>query len=94
MNEEPILEFDRVSFAYAGDDVLADASFAVARGDFVSIIGPNGGGKSTLLRLALGLLSPRRGRIRVLGVPPARARPRIGYLPQYLAFDAQFPITV
>lgn len=63
-------------------------------GDMVSIIGPNGGGKSTLLRLILGLLHPDSGSVRIFGLPPRSAFPYLGYVPQHFNFDQQFPITV
>ncbi|MDD1734939.1 MAG: ABC transporter ATP-binding protein, partial [Methanothrix sp.] len=63
-------------------------------GDFLGIIGPNGGGKSTLLKAVLGLIKPGRGEISVFGLPPARARSRIGYVPQKTVFDRSFPVKV
>jgi zinc transport system ATP-binding protein len=60
----------------------------------VCVVGPNGGGKSTLLKIILGLFRPDSGRVRVLGTTPARARSRIGYMPQYAHHDPQFPVTV
>jgi zinc transport system ATP-binding protein len=57
------------------------------------VVGPNGGGKTTLVKLILGLLTPERGEIRVFGQPPRRARLRAGYMPQHVQFDAQFPVT-
>jgi zinc transport system ATP-binding protein len=60
----------------------------------VSLIGPNGGGKTTLLRLLLGLLKPARGSVRIFGQPPGRVRHRMGYVPQYVSFDPRFPISV
>ena len=57
------------------------------------MIGPNGGGKSTLLKLALGLLQPDSGEVRLLGEAPERARRRVGYLPQSTQLDTEFPIT-
>lgn len=62
--------------------------------DLVSLIGPNGGGKTTLFRLLLGLLRPHHGTIRIFGQPPERARTRVGYVPQYARFDPRFPISV
>jgi len=58
----------------------------------VAVVGPNGGGKSTLLRLALGLHSPQRGRVAVFGDDPLQARGRIGFVPQHLEFDPRFPV--
>ncbi len=62
--------------------------------DLVSLIGPNGGGKTTLFRLLLGLLRPGHGTIRIFGQTPERARTRVGYVPQYARFDPRFPISV
>lgn len=80
-------------FAYDGPPVLREVSFDIAAGDFVSIIGPNGGGKTTLLKLLLGLLSPTRGSVRVFGQVPDAARKRLGYMPQQISLDARFPVT-
>lgn len=91
---EPVIELRNVSFAYDGPRVLEDVSLTVRRGEFACIVGPNGGGKSTLLKLMLGLLEPQSGEVRLLGQPPRVARRRIGYLPQHVQFDPQFPITV
>ena len=62
--------------------------------DLVSLIGPNGGGKTTLFRLLLGLIKPDQGTIKIFGQQPERARTRIGYVPQYARFDPSFPISV
>ena len=62
--------------------------------DLVSMIGPNGGGKTTLFRLLLGLLKPTQGTIRIFGQPPERSRTRMGYVPQAARFDPRFPISV
>lgn len=83
-----------VTFGYGGPAVLRDVDLAVERGEFFGLIGPNGGGKSTLLRLLLGQLEPDAGQVRVLGATPREARGRIGYCPQHVAFPRRFPITV
>lgn len=88
----PALSFSGVSFRYGATPVLEDASFTVEAGASTCIIGPNGGGKSTLLRLALGLLEPRSGAIEVFGQPPRQGRRRVGYVPQALRFDPLFPV--
>ncbi len=94
MNTPVVVSLERVSFTYAGVDVLRDVSFDFYEGDFVGIIGPNAGGKTTLLKLILGLLRPGSGSIRVLGVSPDEARGLVGYVPQYAHFDRSFPIRV
>lgn len=94
MAEAPAVALTDVCFSYDGPLVLEDVTFAIPRGDFVSLIGPNGGGKTTLLKLMLGLVAPTRGGISVFGVPPVDARRLVGYVPQYQVFDAQFPVTV
>jgi len=74
--------------------VLEKISFFVKKGEFIGIFGPNGGGKTTLLRLLIGLLSPQSGSIEILGGLPRDVSPRIGYVPQIRNFDRQFPISV
>jgi len=94
MHGEPAISFRDVTFSYDRRPVLRDVNVAIKPRDFVCVIGPNGGGKTTLLKLALGLLEPQEGEIRVLGRDPQRARRRIGYLPQQTHLDPQFPVTV
>ena len=60
----------------------------------MGLIGPNGGGKSTLLKVMLGLIKPDRGSIAIFGLPPAAARSRVGYVPQKTVFDQSFPVKV
>ncbi|MGF1451661.1 MAG: metal ABC transporter ATP-binding protein [Opitutales bacterium] len=81
---ETVLRFHDVSFRYAGGiEALHGVSFELFAGQRVSIVGPNGGGKSTLLKLALGLLQPSRGDIETCGHPPHVGCTLIGYLPQH-----------
>lgn len=91
---KPIIEFKNVSFAYGDAQVLERVTFSIHERESVCMIGPNGGGKSTLLKLMLGLLRPAAGRITVFGKTPEQALHRIGYMPQYVLFDPQFPVTV
>jgi zinc transport system ATP-binding protein len=91
---KPAIEIERLDFAYDGDPVLRDVTLRIASGDFVCMIGPNGGGKTTLVKLVLGLLQPARGTIRVLGTTPAAARRQMGYVPQYAHYDPHFPVSV
>ena len=88
------IELKNLWFAYDGARVLDQVSLALPCGEFLAVLGPNGGGKSTLLRLLLGLIRPGGGSVRVLGQDPGEAGGRIGYLPQYTAVSASFPITV
>ena len=67
------LSFENVCFAYAHDEVLHNVDLTVDAGSMVAVVGPNGGGKSTLLRLALGLHAPQRGRVTVFGDEPLQA---------------------
>ena len=94
MSTDPVIELSGVSFAYGTVPVLQDVDLAVAPGEFLGIVGPNAGGKSTLLKLILGLLEPAAGRVRVLGRRPQAASPAVGYVPQYPAFARDFPVTV
>ena len=84
-----------VDFSYDGHNlVLEGAEFDILEGEFAAVIGPNGGGKTTLLKLFLGLLEPQRGLVRVFGARPSVARRRVGYMPQYPKLDPDFPVTV
>jgi zinc transport system ATP-binding protein len=87
-----VIEVADLSFSYPQTPVLEGVSFTIAGGDFVGMVGPNGGGKTTLLRLILGLLTPSRGTVRVFGRPPAEAHRRVGYMPQHAQLDPQFPM--
>jgi len=90
-----VIEIHNVSFAYTREPVLRDVSLVVPPGEFLGIIGPNGGGKSTLVKLILGLLRPHGGSIAVMGTEPHEASSRIGYVPQYPTFSRRdFPISV
>ncbi len=93
MHEFAIVVED-VCFAYGEQEVLHNVTFRVPACAFVAVVGPNGGGKTTLLRLLLGELAPRFGRVRVLDGAPVAVRRRIGYVPQALPFDPGFPVCV
>ncbi len=90
----PVILLEHVTVRYDGHMALEDVSLTVHEGDFLGIIGPNGGGKTTLLKVILGLVVPERGRVEVLGGPPLETRHRIGYVPQAMDFDSDFPIQV
>lgn len=94
MEREIIVSFQNVDFSYNGAPVLEGVTFAIYDRSFISIVGPNAGGKTTLLKLMLGLLEPSRGAIEIFGMPPDRARSLVGYMPQHVQFDPSFPVTV
>ncbi len=89
-----VIEVEHVWFSYQGAPVLADVNLLLPKGEFLGIIGPNGGGKTTLLKLMLGVLKPDKGRIRVLGQEPSIASRKVGYVPQDTGFNRGFPISV
>lgn len=89
-----VVALEGVSFAYGEVPILDRVDLRIEAGEFLGIVGPNGGGKSTLLKLMLGLLQPAEGTVRVLGGSPAQARTAIGYVPQFAGFRRDFPITV
>jgi len=90
----PVIQCEQLSFSYGEIPILTNVSFTIQRLDAIALVGPNGGGKSTLLKLILGLLTPQSGAIRVLGTTPRQARPKVGYMPQYLQYDPSFPVSV
>ncbi|MBW1797756.1 MAG: metal ABC transporter ATP-binding protein [Deltaproteobacteria bacterium] len=92
--DSPIIEVRDLWFSFNGQPILKEVNLTVHPGDFLAVIGPNGGGKTTLIKLMLGLLEPDRGTIRVLGNTPREAAPRIGYVPQGIAVNNSFPISV
>lgn len=93
----PVIEIDNLDFAYRDSLVLKRVTLAVSPGTTLGLIGPNGGGKTTLMRLVLGLLKPTRGSIRVAGLEPVRAVARgdlVGYLPQTPRVPESLPLNV
>ncbi len=90
----PVIILEHVTFSYHTEPVLEDVNLTIHNREMIGIVGPNGGGKTTLLRLILGLLKPDQGRIRVFGKSPRQVSSRLGYVPQYMRFDPQFPISV
>lgn len=90
---DSIVEVNNVSFDYNGESVFQDVSLDIRKEDFIAMIGPNGGGKTTLLKLILGLLKPAKGDITVFGQSTRQAATRIGYVPQDVNINRSFPIT-
>jgi zinc transport system ATP-binding protein len=88
--DQPILAARDVTFAYDSEPILDRVSLEIGRRDFLAIVGPNGGGKTTLLKVLLGLLTPQSGRVER---HPTRAA-ALGYVPQFATFDRDFPLRV
>lgn len=94
MSPDPVIECRGVTVRFGPVTVLEDVSFTVPGRETLCVVGPNGGGKSTLLKVLIGLIKPQRGHVRVLGTNPARARLKVGYMPQHVQIDPLFPIDV
>ncbi len=88
-----IIETRDLNFSYNGQPVIRDVNLSIQSGDFIAMIGPNGGGKTTLLKLMLGLLNADSGSIRIFGKPPKEVSHRIGYVPQDVHINKNFPIS-
>jgi len=97
MSDSPCIEVTGVSYTYNGHPVLENIEFTVNQGEYLGIIGPNGGGKSTLIKIMLGLLKPTTGSIKIFGhdIENFNERYKIGYVPQRAAHEEfYFPATV
>jgi zinc transport system ATP-binding protein len=94
----PVVRLEHVTFGYppdgAAQPVVEDVCLDIGPDEFLGIIGPNGGGKSTLLKIVLGLIRPQRGEVRVFGRSAAEVRHRIGYVPQHARIDPSVPASV
>ncbi|NTW83302.1 MAG: ABC transporter ATP-binding protein [Chlorobiaceae bacterium] len=88
-----VIDCYRLSVELDGAKVLDGLSLSVYEGDFIGVVGPNGAGKTTLLRVILGLENCSEGSVKVYGHPPGSFPERIGYVPQRLFFDRDFPIS-
>lgn len=89
------LIFKNVTFSYDKNcKILENICFSLENREFMAVVGPNGGGKTTFLKLALGILKPDCGKVELLGEKPEKSRHRTGYVPQLANFDNAFPISV
>ena len=91
--KETVIETQHLNFSYGHQPVIGDVNLRIQAGDFMAMIGPNGGGKTTLLKLMLGLLNADSGSIRIFGKTPKDASHRIGYVPQDIHINQNFPIS-
>lgn len=94
MVDRELVKTENVWVNYDGVPILEGINLVIVEGDFLGIIGPNGGGKTTLLKVILGLVTPSQGKVTVLGKSPQKSRTKIGYVPQHNLFDRDFPIRV
>jgi zinc transport system ATP-binding protein len=92
--QREVISVQHLWATYDSEPVLEDINLSVEKLDFIGLIGPNGGGKTTLLKVLLGLLPPTQGQVHVMGKPVKEARRYIGYVPQSVQFDRDFPISV
>lgn len=90
----PIIKIEHLAAGYEGKEVLHDVNLTIYQDDYLGIIGPNGGGKTTLMRLILGLMNPTEGNINYYKDGKPVKEITMGYLPQYNDLDKQFPISV
>ncbi|MDC7219981.1 MAG: metal ABC transporter ATP-binding protein [Spirochaetales bacterium] len=98
MSSTPVIQLEDISFSYENTPVFKSVNLCLHKGDYAAILGPNGGGKSTLIKLMTGLIKPYSGTLRIGGrsVQDRGQAPysQIGYVPQYVNFDSLFPATV
>ena len=92
---EKVIELEDVWVRYGNQTILEAINLELKEPKgLLGIIGPNGGGKTTFLKVLLGLLKPYKGNVKLFGKPPEKSRDLVGYVPQYKGFDFDFPISV
>lgn len=91
---EEVISVRNLWAGYDHENVLEDVNLTVYDRDFIGLVGPNGGGKTTLVKVLLGLLEPTRGTVQIKGQPVEKGRRHIGYVPQTVEFDRDFPVSV
>lgn len=87
-----LVTLDGVTAGYGGNAILRNVDLHLHEGDFMAIVGPNGGGKTTLFLAILGLIEPMEGEVRVTGLSPSKGCVNIGYVPQFGSFDRKYPV--
>lgn len=93
VGNDVIVRLENLNFSYGNVHVLKDVNMSISRGEFLAVIGPNGGGKSTLVKIMLGILKPDSGKVRIFGRKAGKSR-NIGYVPQDVSAGRGFPVTV
>jgi zinc transport system ATP-binding protein len=94
MNDTPDISLENVFVHYDQFVALENINLTINHRDFLGIMGPNGGGKTTLLKTMLGLIQPVAGKVLVMGEPPVKSRSMIGYVQQFMSFDRTYPTDV
>ena len=89
-----IIRFHKINFEYDQTPILKNVSLCIYPGEFIYVIGPNGGGKTTLLKLLMGFIEPSSGFLKINGKSPKAMQNKIAYVPQVFAFDKLFPTSV
>jgi zinc/manganese transport system ATP-binding protein len=92
MTTSPVVEAEGLTLRFGERELFRDLDFALSPGEFLAVLGPNGSGKTSLVRILLGLTQPTAGRVAIAGRTPAQARPLVGYVPQQRAFDRDLPL--
>ncbi len=88
-----LVKLENITYGYESEKAIEGINLEIVKGDFIGMIGPNGGGKSTLIKLIMGLIEPWTGRI-LYGKNELGEKINIGYLPQYHEFDHKYPISI
>ncbi len=91
---EPIVELKNITAGYGDEVILKDVNLTIRKSDFIGVIGPNGGGKTTLVKVIMGLIRPMKGRVLIHDQKHTNSATTIGYLPQINKTDRKFPISV
>jgi zinc transport system ATP-binding protein len=89
-----VIKIENLSFRYDKTDVLSNVSLSLDENSFTVFLGPNGGGKTTLIKCIMGILVPRKGFLKIFGQTPKISKNRFGYIPQRLEFDPMFPLSL
>lgn len=90
---DKIIYLKDIEFSFTDVPVLKNVNLSIEKNSFCCFFGPNGGGKTTLLKILLGLIKPDKGEIKIFGNSVEKARKKIGYIPQHFPYDRDFPIT-